>query len=169
MVFDRINAQDYLSKIKERLKQQDFVISDNIKYESQIFEYVAKRTKFEVERFGWITIFFVFSKNVTPDINSLKQFSTISFKYIRKTRGIYPPPGFFYSILCFPVAIVDTIDNNTIDFIHRTEPPKHWVGFEKLAVFCLETKWLHYCTFDFQWGALYYQRDREIMKEILTP
>jgi hypothetical protein len=167
-IFESISDEQYLDRVIGRLKSHGYRISGDIKYENQVFKYTARKTIFEAERFGLFTTFFIMTKMGKPDFDLLKEFSSVAFKYARKTRGIFPPPGLFYGMLCFPVVVVDSIDNATIDFIHRTEPPKHWACSEKLAVFSLETKWLHYCTFDFGWGELYYQRDREIIKNMLS-
>jgi hypothetical protein len=169
MNMNNLNEQGYFSIVIERLKQQNYQVRNNIKYDNQIFEYVVKRTKFEIERGGLCTTFFLFSRFKSPDNSSLKDFSAKAFRYAKKASGIHLPRGLFYSMWSFPVAIVDSIDSDTIDFIHRTEPPRHWCASEKLVVFNLKAKTLYYCTATFTWGSGYYDWDRKIIKEMLSP
>jgi hypothetical protein len=168
-LFTSISDEQYFKSVIGRLKSHGYRVSSDIEFKNEVFKYAARRTKFEFERFGIVTTFFIFTRMKTPDFNSLKKFTSAAFKYARKTRGIFPPPGLFYSILCVPVVVVDSIDNATIYSIHRSKPPIHWVGFEKLAVFSLDTRCLHYCMFDFSWGTAFYQMDRELMKCMLSP
>ena len=58
---------EYLTQVTDRLKQHDY----NIKYDNQHFEYVAKRTKFEIVRFGFFTTFFMFGKYTTQAIGKM--------------------------------------------------------------------------------------------------
>jgi hypothetical protein len=165
---NKIHLQ-YLLKITEKLEQQNFKIEKNLEYDNQVFEYIAKRRKFEIERFGFCTTFFLFARFKTPNIYLLNDFSTKALRYAKKDNGIHPPRGFFYVLLCFPVAIVDSIDQDTVEQIRNKEPPRHWAASEKLVVYSLETAMLFYCEATFTYGALYYDWDRKIIKEILTP
>jgi hypothetical protein len=164
----KIDAQEYLSIITNRLKQQNYKIKENVEYKDQVFIYIARHTKPEFVRGSIITTFFVFSKFGASDIHVLKNFSAKAFNYSRKTRGIFPPRGFGYGFFCFPVAIVDSIDSATVDFVRRKEPPRHWAASEKLVIFSLESNTLYYCEETFSWGYLYYDWDRKIITEMLS-
>jgi hypothetical protein len=164
-----LNTQDYLVKIIERLKQNGFNIQNNIKYKNQLFECVARRTKFETERFGLFSTFLLFSRIVHPDIGSLEKFSSQSFSCARKKSIVFLPRGFGYSFLCIPVAVVDSISPETAESIQKREPPKHFAAFEKLVIFSLETNKLYYCEITPMWGSLYFDRDRQTINEMLSP
>ena len=166
---DQCNAEGYLSRITERLKKKGFVVNRNVLYNNQVFEYVARKTKFEIERFGFSTTIFIFGRFTTPDMPLLTDFSVKSFKYAKKTSGIHPPYGLLYVLVCFPVAIADSIDIYTAEAIRKKEPPKHWAAFEKLAVFSLEHRMLYYSEASPTWGSMYHDRDRQTINEMLAP
>ncbi|OGN95553.1 MAG: hypothetical protein A2Y89_02090 [Chloroflexi bacterium RBG_13_51_18] len=165
----KVDTQEYLSIVIDKLKLRNYHVKEGVKYKNHTFEYVARQTKFVMGRFGLLTTFFVFSKLETSDIHTLKDFSTKAFNHARKTRGIFPPRGFGYGFLCFPVAIVDSVNTETTEYIRGKEPQKHWAAFEKLVVFSLDSKTLYYCEETFSWGYLYYDWDRKIIMEILSP
>ncbi len=159
----------YLSKVITRLKNDKFHINQNILYYDQVFEYTARKTRFQIERFGFFTTYFLFARFTTPDIRLLCNFSTKSFRYAKKTSGIHPPRGLFYGIICFPVAITDSIDKNTADIIRKMEFPRHFAAFEKLVVFSLDNEVLHYSDKTPIWGTMYHDHDRQTICKLLTP
>jgi hypothetical protein len=164
-----LSEQEYLSKVIERLKQQRYKISENITYENQNFKYVAKRTKFESERFGFCTTFFLFANFSTPNLGTLKEYSAKSYKYSLKSNWIHPSWGICYTIFTIPVALVNSIDDNTARSIRKQEPPRHWKAFENLAVVDVNKKLIYCCEETYLWGYLYYEWDRLIIKEMLSP
>ena len=166
---DNISETQYFEAVIKRLKQHGFSIIENVTFKDHNFKYIAKRTTLDKERYGLFSIFFVFSHLVVTDFDSLKEFSKTTFRYVRKTRGIYPPPGFFYGFTCFPVAIVDKIDSRTIKLVHLTDPPKHYAKSERLIVFDLENKQLIYSVTNPRWGSLYHHIDREMAENLLSP
>ena len=159
---------EYFPKVIERLKQYGYHIGNNITYENQNFEYVAKLTRFEIERFAFCTTFFLFAKFSTPNFSTLKEYSAKSFSYSLKSSGIHPLHVIFYNILTIPVALVNSIDDRTVRLIRKQEPPRHWKAFEKIVVFSLESKTLYYCENTYAWGYIYYELDRNIIKELLS-
>jgi hypothetical protein len=155
--------------VTRRLKDKGFRIYENVVYKNLVFEYVAKRTKFELEKFGFITTLFLFAKFTNPDVHLLSDFSAKSFNYAKKASGIHPPRGLCFGIVCFPVAIADSIDNDAAEAIRKGVFPKHWAAFEKLVVFSLELKTLYYSETTPMWGAMYHDRDRQTINEMLAP
>jgi hypothetical protein len=164
-----LNVENYLSIINDRLIQSGFDIRKNIDYKNQLFLCVAERTKFEIDRFGFCTTFFLFAELNNPDIHLLREFSAQSFCYAKRISGIHPPRGLLYGMLCFAVAITDSIDNETAKIIKEADSPKHWSASEKLVVFSLENKMLCYSETTPMWGSMYHDRDRQIIIEMLTP
>jgi hypothetical protein len=170
------SADVYLSEITKRLKAEHFRIDKNITYRNQTFDYVAKRTRYEIDKSGFAATFFLFARFSSLDISSLRNFSKISFKYAVRAGGTIPlaggiplPRGLFLSIVCYPVAIVDTIDKDTVETLRSKAPPKHWVAGEMPVVYSLASKTLYYCEITPMWGALYYGQMRQTINNMLAP
>jgi len=161
-------AEAYMSRVIQRLKAEHFSIEENITYRNQRLNYVAKRTKFEVDKFGFTTTIFQLAKFPSVDSHPLTNFSVKSFKYAGKV-SIPWPRGFLYSIVCFPVAIVDDIDTDITEFIRNKEPPKHWAAFEMPVVYSLSSRMLYYCEATPIWGQIYYDQLRQTINSVLAP
>ena len=86
--------ENYLSKVIQRLQGQNFKIAQNITYKKQTFNYAAKRTRFEVEKFGFVKTVFLFSRFSSLDTGLLREFSAQSFQYAKK--GPHLPRGVIY-------------------------------------------------------------------------
>lgn len=162
-----VNAQEYLSIITVKLKYNKYQIKNNLIYDTQLFELVAKRTRFEFVAF--ITSFFLISRFTMPEIHTLKEFSSRAFNYSKKASGIHPPRGLLYALRCIPVAIVDSISKETIEYVRFSDPPKHWAAPVKLVVFSLEEQKLYFWERSFTEDYLDADLDRKIIKEMLSP
>jgi hypothetical protein len=160
---------EYLKMVTKKLEQRGYRISNNVEYKDQNYIRVAKRTSFELVKFGLVSTFFIFGRFNKPDIDTLWDFSNKSFKCANRMSGIHPPRSLFYGLIVFPMVIVDSIYERTAIFIRHKEPPKHGAATEKLVVFSLEAKTLYYCEGTFNWGSLYADWDRKIIKEMLSP
>jgi hypothetical protein len=166
---ENMDASEYLSVIIDRLKQRKYQIQENIKYKDLAYDYVAKRTAFEIERGAFFTTFFLFSRLKSPDIATLQAFSHNSYKFTTKSFRINLPPIFFWCLRCFPVAIVDSLDKEADDATRFKEPRRHFGAFEKLVVFNLKTRFFSYYTLFNARHGLYDDSDRNMIKEMLTP
>jgi hypothetical protein len=164
-----MNSDEYYAQIIQRLKQNKYHIWNNTTYENQNYKYVAKRTKFEIERFSFCTTFFLFAEFDTLDFSTLEEYSAKSFKYSLKLSGIHPLRVILYNLLTIPVALVNSIDDRTVRLVRKQEPPRHWKAFEKMVVFSLESKTLYYCENTYSWGYIYYELDRNMIRELLSP
>ena len=168
-------ADDYLSKITQRLKANGFVIRKNITYKEQAFDYVAKRTRYEIDKFGFVATFYLFARFSSLDIASLRDFSKKSFRYAERASGIplgggiLLPRGFFFGVWCYPVAIVDDIDTHTEDTIRTKAPPKHWAACEMPVVYGLAWRTLYYYELTPMWGRLYWDQTRQTINNMLAP
>ena len=169
MDMNAICVNDYLARITERLKTNGFVISNNKSYKGQLFDFIAKRKRFEMERFGFFTTIFLFSSLNNPSLKVLNDFSTKSFQYAIQSDKLHFTRGFLYGILCIPVAIIDDVDEDMIKVIHNSDFPKHWAASEKLVVFSTKTNGLYYSEKTPDWGSMYHNWDRQFIKEMLTP
>jgi hypothetical protein len=162
-----LNINDYLSVISSRLKGQKFKVKENVNFQDQFFIETATRTRFEYVAF--CKTIFLISYLDSPDIIMLKKYSSTSFNFSKKIRGILPPLGILYGVRCIPVAIVNSIDENTSRSVRFDDPPKHWAAPEKLVVFSLSNNKLHYWVSSFTPDCLDADLDRKIINEILSP
>jgi len=165
----RDTAEAYLDRVTQRLKDDGFAIDENITYENQTFDYVAKRTRFEIGKFGFVATSYLSARFSSPDISSLRNFSAKSFEYARKVRGLPLPFRLFYGVVCYPVAIVDDIDEETSKAIRSEAPPKHWLSNEMPVVYSLASGTLYYCEITPMWGSLYYDQMRLTINIMLAP
>jgi hypothetical protein len=169
-------AGAYLARVTQRLKDDGFTIEENITYKGQTFDYVSKRTKFEIDKYSFVATSYLFARFSSPDISSLRDFSAKSFKYTLREGGIIPiaggirwPRGLYLGFMCYPVAVADDIDEETSDAIRVKAPPKHFMAFEMPVVYSLASGTLYYCEITPMWGGLYYDQMRLNINIILAP
>jgi hypothetical protein len=169
-------AEAYLSKVIQRLKADGFVIERDITFKDQTFDYVAKRTRFEIDKFSFMATSFFFARFSAPDISELRHFSKMAFKCASRAGGILPIGGGIHvprmpyvSVGCYPVAIVDDINESTAKAIRSQAPPKHFIAFEMPVAYSLASGTLYYCEITPMWGALYYDQRRQTINEMLAP
>lgn len=160
---------DYLSTVTTRLGEKGYRIQRDVKYSDQVFQYVARRTKHELAWGGRYTTFFLFAHLASADIHSLRDFSTKAFKCASKISGFHAPRGLGYTMVCFPVAITDSVSPDVAEGLRRSEPPKHWAASEMLVVYSLDNSRLYYCEVTPAWGRIYYDDMRRTIEETISP
>jgi len=160
---------DYLSSVIPRLRADGFKITENVTYKGQTFRCVAKRTRWQLEYYGFAEFFFIFAEFPNIDRVSLKEFSAMAFNYSKKFRSIPLPRGLFEGVICFPVAIVDNVDQAVAETFRSEEPPKHCSSTEMPVICDLKSKRLYYLEKTPSWGSLYWDRFREIILSMLSP
>ena len=159
-----------MSRVKQRLEADGFNIIDNVTYRSQTFKRVAKRTRFQLEYFGFAAIYLIFAEFFSLDRASLRNFSAKCLRYARKSRIIpFLPCIPFHSVICFPVAIVDSIDAATAEAVRNARPPQHFVDHEILVICDLTARRLYYSEKTPYWGTMFYDHFREIIRNTLSP
>jgi len=166
---EHYSVTNYLSTITQRLKADGFKITENVTYKDQAFRCVAKRTRWQLEYYGFAEFFFIFAEFPNIDRVSFKEFSAMAFNYSKKFRSIPLPRGLFEGVICFPLAIVDNVDQAVAETVRSEEPPKHWAAFEMPVICDLKSKRLYYLEKTPNWGSLYWDRFREIIVAMLSP
>ena len=164
---DRVT--DYLSRVMQRLQADGFTITDNVTFGNQTFKCVAKRTRFQLEYFGFAEFFFILAEFSSLDRTSLREFSAKCFKYAKKYRSIPLPCGLYERVICFPVAMVDGIDTPTAEAVRDENPPKHWVNYNVPVICDLGARQLHYSEKNPLRGRMYHDHFREIIRNMLSP
>jgi hypothetical protein len=162
-------TNDYLTKVIQRLRNEGFDCRENVTYSGQIFKYVAKRTRFELTKFGFSETFFVFAEFPLLDTSSLRKFSTKCYEYAKKTKSIPLPCGLFEYVLCFSVAITGGIDMVLAEAVRNETPTKHNASAEIPVVYDLKSNTLYYIEKTPLWGAVYYAGFRKTIQKLLAP
>jgi hypothetical protein len=164
----QVLLQEYLSLVISRLESEGYGISKNIKYKQIIFTHVALKRNFRLERGGIYHNYFIFAYFAQPSLNNLREFSSSAFSYAKSATGLRPPRGLFFNLGCFPVAIVDSIDDTTAKLIKKEDPPRHLSSSEKLTVVDLKNQTFIYSETSPYWGSLYQDVDRALIESILS-
>jgi hypothetical protein len=160
---------DYLLTVTQRLKADGFSITENITYRNQLFNYVAKRRRFQLEYSGFAEFLFIFSRFSTIDIGSLRDFYKVCYKYAWRSKIIPLPFVYFDYAFCFPVAIVDELDAATEDKARGQDPPVLYFGYEMPVIYNLSTNQLCYSEKNPFRGRLFHDHFRTIVRNMLSP
>jgi hypothetical protein len=159
----------YLSRVTQRLVNAGFTCEENVTHNGSLYRCVARRSRFELTKAGFAETFVLLAELPSLSVDSLRQFSAGCFKYAKRTRKIPLPCGLFESVFCFPVAIVDGVDEAVAQSVRAKGPPKHWASFEMPVVYDLRSNVLHYFEKTPAWGAAYYASSRKTIQELLAP
>jgi hypothetical protein len=162
-------TQIYLSNVSNRLVSAGFQIIHNKLFCAYSLSTVASSTKLQVEKFGMTRTVIAFSEFDKPDIYQLKKYSSCVYKYTNKWFGLIPPRGLFFTTECYAVAIVNIIDDQTIETIKKMSPPKHFSSSEILVILNLNNQSLYYYLTNPPWGIVYHDQRREFIKTMLSP
>jgi hypothetical protein len=128
---------------------------------------VARRSKFELTKFGFADYCFVFG--LAPELNadSLRAFSAKSFELSLKLKTNPLPRGLFASVWCYPVLITENVSESMIQTISNEPPTKHWSAAEIPVIFDSAKNQLHYFQKTPLWGAAYYAGFRSMIQKFL--
>ncbi len=158
---------EWLQIVRRRLSSADFVILDDISFGETAFKMVARRTRFELTKFGFSETFFIFAEFGSLNISTLRTFSTKAFQCAKEIRKIGLPCGFFEGVFCYAVAIARVVDEATENAIRNDSPPKHYSALENPVVYDLTRKKLFYFEKTPIWGAAYYKGFRTTIQTFL--
>jgi hypothetical protein len=150
------NSNGWLQYVSQKLAANNFVSLSPEIYQPQNFRYAARRSRFELSKFGMAETFFVFAEipNLTPSV--IQQFSTAAFEFANRNKTVPLPNGFFVALFCYAVAITENLHPETLGFITGTTPIKHWSAFEMPVAMDLANGNLAYFEKTPVWGAAYY-------------
>lgn len=155
--------------ILKRLKKEGFRLTEGVQYRDHTFRYVAKRTRFELDKFGFFDTLFMFNEDCPPEISALRGLSRDCLDYALKKSRIPLPRGFLRGLVCYSVALVDQLDAITAETIRTQDPPRHWAAFEFLIAYERNTDQLHYLERTPKWGRLYWDHFRKVTFQMLSP
>ena len=157
----------WLTEARNRLVAAGFVILDDVSSNGRIFKTVARRSRFELTKFGFSETFFVFAEFSTLGAGVMRRFSADAFRCAKQYKKIPLPCGLFEGVWCFAVAITQAVDQATQRSVRNEAPPKHWAAGEIPVVYDQVQRRLHYFERTPLWGAAYYAGFRRQIEEFL--
>lgn len=131
------------------------------------FDLAVVRKKFEVTKFGISHHFFLFATFSSIDTAGLQGFSESCFRYIDQADAHSLPRGLGKAVMCFPVALVPSVDPATGAAVRTKQAKKHRAGLEMPVLVDLGTGELYHLEMTPMWGAAYYSGLRKLAREIL--
>lgn len=165
---DSASGKSWAETVSRRLSSDGFSISREVEFSGQRFCLVAHRCQFEITKFGMAETFFVFGDLPTCDRDSVRMFSSVAFQFAKKSRSIPLPCGLFESVYCFPVCMVQGLDESTGESVRHEPPPKHWAAAEVPVVHDRRDSKLYFFEDTPLWGAAYYEGFRKQIRKYLS-
>ena len=158
-------------------------IKNNIYDSEQALKLVARKTSFDMS-IGFIPTrgeaFVIFAELEQISVDSLREFSTRCLKYAKAKTNFSTIGGAVYNFklpsnLCFAVALVDNLDENTIRNVQKINPLKYSVDslwYEIPIVYELNKKQLFFYEKPSDWtdhftGEVAWKPIRKIIQEAL--
>lgn len=161
-------TNDWLQRTLQNLTRDGFAISENVSHSDATIRALARRTRFELTKFGFSETFFVFREFEFITADALRRFSSDAFDLAKQSKTIPLPCGLFESVWCFAVAITDRVDTAATDSVRNDAPTKHWAAAEIPVVFNQPEGRLYYFEKTPLWGAAYYSGFRSQIKRYLA-
>lgn len=165
-----LQEKSYISKIIQRLQNEGFDCYENVTYNDYFFKFVAKKSNFKWI-LGHAEVFFVFGEFSNIDTNSLREYSKNFIEYAKKTRS---SSSLTTILVCYPVAIVNSIDRATSEYVRNEAGHFHQSllsggVMEMPVVYVLNSNTLYYFEKTPMYGWAAWGRLREIIKRLLAP
>jgi hypothetical protein len=157
----------WLNAARNNLSAAGFVISDDVSHDERSFSIVARRSRFEVTKFGFSETFFIFSEFDRLRIRDIREFSEDAYHYAMGHKTIPLPCGLFESVWSYAVALAKSVDEQVLDSIRSETPPKHWASAEIPVVYDQSRRKLYYFEKTPLWGSAYYAGFRKQIVRLL--
>jgi hypothetical protein len=137
------------------LGSNGFLPLDPNLYQPAGFKFVARRSGFEITKFGMHDAVFVFAEIPELDAVKFRNFSDAAFRFANDNKSVSLPNGLFMSVSVFPVTITASLDPQLSAAIKQNTPTNHWGGFEMPVAYDTSTGQLSYYEKTQLWGAAY--------------
>src|SRR5260370_21821594 len=123
-------VNEWLQRVTGRLSGDGYQFLPNPTSYTEQFQVAARRSGFQLSKFGNYERFFVFEDLGAPDIARMSAFSTAAFDYAKQNKKSGLPCGFFEAVSCYAVAIVGFAQPELVYSIRTTTPKTHMAAFE---------------------------------------
>jgi hypothetical protein len=160
--------KDWLEEVRGRLLAGGFVLlPDDASADDTPFTMVARRSRFELTKFGFSETFFLFAEFDALNPDRMRRFSADAFRTAKQLRKIGLPCGLFESVWSYAVAMCPTVDEATRQAVQNEAPPKHWAAAEIPVIYDSTQGKLYYFEKTPLWGAAYYRGFRKEIGKFL--
>jgi hypothetical protein len=159
--------QEYLEDVLDRLENSNFDLEQNVPWEGKTFWWTAQACDYLGLRQGYREYFFLFAGFGSLDWELLQDYSHAAYRFACEHRDSGSPVGWYCSIWCFPVALVDRLNDRVVEEIRHRDPAKHWGSFEMPCVYEAESDALHYFERSPVWGLVHYSKLRQLIRNLL--
>jgi hypothetical protein len=160
-------TDSWLGSTCRRLESAGYVIEREVSHDGRLFPVVARRTRFDLLKFGFSESFFIFHQFDRLSLADFRRFSADAFRCAKAHRAIPLPCGLFESVWCYAVAIANAVDGPALEAIRSETPPKHWAAAEIPVVYDQTLRQLGYFDRTPLWGAAYYAGFRKQINRLL--
>ena len=157
----------WLTEARNRLLAAGFVVVDDVPFNGRTFKTVARRTRFEIAKFGFHETFFIFAEFSYLETEGLRHFSADAFRCANERKIISLPCGWFEMVSCFAVAVTQMVDEATQQSVREEAPSKHFAALEIPVVYDQGKGKLSYFERTPLWGAFYYSGLRKQIEKFL--
>ena len=157
----------WLQTTLQDLSRDGFVVSENVGHADGTMRAVARRTRFELTKFGFSETFFIFREFASIDAAALRKFSADAFALAKRSKAVPLPCGLLECVWCFAVAIAGRVESAVADSVRNDAPTKHWAAAEIPVVLNQAEGRLYYFEKTPLWGAAYYRGFRTKIKRYL--
>jgi hypothetical protein len=156
---------DWFKSAWQRLRDNGFVFLEHT--DAKDFAGVARRSRFELTKFGYCETFYIFKEFEYLDADAMRQFSAEAFRYAKAHRKCFLPCGLFEAVFSFAVATADRVRLEAERMIRNDVPPKHWAAAEMRVAYDEGRDELFYLEKTPLWGAAYYSGFRKQIRRFL--
>ena len=157
----------WLATVRGRLGAEGFTLLDNVAADGRTFPLVARRSGFELTKFGFAENFFIFGEFDRLDTGTLRDFSASAFRCAKQHKAIPLPCGLFEGVFCYSVAIGKSVDEAALAAVRSETPPKHWAAAEIPVVYDSSRGALAYFEKTPMWGGAYFAGFRKKIQKML--
>lgn len=165
-----MDLDTYLQSVTDYLLGNGYQIKYDVPFQGQEFKCVAKNGRFRTEMFGYYCdYFFIFSHFDAISFADLRDYSRKCMRYgsRHKLFPILYIPFTFH--LVFSAAIVDYVDNGTIEELRFKDRPEHFASYEFPAIYCLQSEQLYYSEENPLWYSRLHNYYRQLACQYLLP
>jgi hypothetical protein len=164
----RVNSTPFLNRVSQKLGSNGFMPMGPQFYQPAGFKYAARRSRFEISKFGMHDAVFVFAEIPDLDPAKMKNFADAAFNFANSNKSVSLPNGFFMSVSCFPVAITENLHPQMSQMIRDNAPTNHFGGFEMPVAYDVTSGMLSYYERTQLWGAAYIAGFRRVVVDNLA-
>jgi hypothetical protein len=159
--------KDWVRWVKRRLAAYEYELLDPYERNDRSFVIVARRTRFEMTKFGFCERFFIFEVFESVNERRMVRFCTDAFDCAIRQKKVSLACGFFNFVCCNAVAVTPNADRDTIDAVREDQPPKHWASVEIPVIWNPERGRLAYYEKTPICGAAYWAGFRREIEDVL--